>query len=108
MRQESRFDRCFLSRHFLCWLVFGSVLTGGLMAPAQEQPPAPGFRDRTAELGLQLAKRVIGVVAAEARAPLEAQRVSLPEQVVEPATHLARRKSLRQDDEGCELGFGDW
>ena len=55
MRLESRIDRCFLSRHFLCWLVFGSVLTGRLVAPAQEQPPASGFRDRTAELGLQLA-----------------------------------------------------
>ena len=55
IRDRSRFDRCSVSRHFFRWLVTGCVLTGGLVAMAQEQQPAPGFRDRTEELGLQLA-----------------------------------------------------
>ena len=52
---RSRYDHYFFSGHFSCWLVIGWVLTGGLPARAQPQQPAPGFRDRTAELGLQLA-----------------------------------------------------
>ncbi len=53
---SAHYDRCFFNGHFFRWLVFGCVLTtGGLVATAQEQQPALGFRDVTAELGLQLA-----------------------------------------------------
>ncbi|MSR60394.1 MAG: CRTAC1 family protein [Planctomycetaceae bacterium] len=41
--------------HFFRRLVIGCVLTGGFVARAQAQQPTPGFQDRTAEFGLQLA-----------------------------------------------------
>lgn len=55
MQSMPRYDRFFTSSHVIRLLVIGCVLTGGLVAIAQEPQPAQGFRDRTAELGLQLA-----------------------------------------------------
>lgn len=48
-----RRDRCRVSGRFFALLVIGCALTGGRVTKAQEQQPAPGFRERTADLGLQ-------------------------------------------------------
>ncbi|MDA1054747.1 MAG: CRTAC1 family protein [Planctomycetota bacterium] len=51
----ARYDRFFARGHHLCLLALGCVFVGGVVAIGQEPQLAPGFVDRTAELGLQLA-----------------------------------------------------
>ncbi len=48
-------NHCRVRCHFVGLFLIACVLTGGRITNAQEQPPEPGFRDRTADLGLELA-----------------------------------------------------
>lgn len=49
------YHRHSMRAHFVRWVVIGCVFSGGLVARAQQPQAVPGFRDRTSELGLELA-----------------------------------------------------
>jgi len=48
-------DRFYARGNWLRVLAIGCVFSSGFVANAKESEPVPSFRDRTAELGLQLA-----------------------------------------------------